>query len=323
MPHGHRSRRGVAALLVLLAGALVAAPPATAQSSSLVRIGTGPNDQALPLVYADKGGLFARAGLNVEVSRQVNTSTEAAAISGGSLDLAEGSGLGAVILVAKGLPFTIVSNLAFYTSEKPDVGLLVGASSPIKTPKDLESGTLGTVGLEDMNSIATRQWLQQRGVDTSKIRYIEIPASASLAAIEQNRITATTVYEPFYSAAVASGKVRVLGHPWDSISPHFSDAVLFAGSKWATEHRDVVQRVLRVIQEAAAYAGAHESELVPYTAQFTGLEPDVVRTIHHPERGVLIAPSDLQPLIDMAVRAKMIPNAIPAQDMICSCALSR
>jgi NitT/TauT family transport system substrate-binding protein len=323
MPLASRSRLGLAVLLVLLAAVTVAAPPATAQSSLLIRIGTGPNDQALPLVYADKGGLFAKAGLNVEVTKQANTSTEAAAISGGSLDIAEGSGLGAVILVAKGLPFTIVSNLAFYTSEKPDVGLLVAADSPVKTPKDLEGGTLGTSGLADMNSIATQQWLAQRGVDISKIRYLEIPASASLAAIEQNRITATTVYEPFYSAAVASGKVRVLGHPWDSISPHFSDAVLFAGSKWATDHRDVVERVLRVIGEAATYAGAHENELVPYTAQFTGLDPEVVRNVHHPERGVAIAPSDLQPLIDMAVRAKLIPTAMPAQRMICVCALSR
>ena len=96
MPLAPRSR--FFGLAVALAGALgisFSAPPATAQAPPpLIRIGTGPNDQALPLVYADKGGLFARAGLNVEVTRQTNTSTEAAAISGGSLDIAEGSGLG-------------------------------------------------------------------------------------------------------------------------------------------------------------------------------------------------------------------------------------
>ncbi len=94
-----------------------------------------------------------------------------------------------------------------------------------------------------------------------------------MAAIEQNRITATTIYEPFYSAAVASGKARVLGHPYDAISRKFSDAVLFAGTTWSSEHRDLVQRVLRVIADAAAYAQAHENELVPYTAQFTDQTP--------------------------------------------------
>jgi NitT/TauT family transport system substrate-binding protein len=332
VPFAHRQHLGCDVLLyvrasvriaALLAGVFIVTPPAIAQTSPVIRIGVGPNDQALPLVYADKAGLFAKAGLNVEVSPIANTSIEAAAISGGSLDIAAGSGLSAVSLVAKGLPFTIVGNLAFYSSEKPDAGLLVGAASAIQSPKDLEGGTLGTTGLEDMNSIATRKWLEQRGVDTAKIHYIEIPASASLSAIEQNRISATTLYEPFYSAAVASGKVRVLGHPWDSISPHFSTGVLFAGTKWAADHRDLITRVLRVIQDAATYAGSHENELASYTAQFTGLDANVVRSIHHPERGVAIVPSDLQPLIDMAVRAKMIPSAMPAQQMICSCALSR
>ena len=321
MPLAPRSRSLSAAVLLALGIASFVAAPAAAAQTPLVRIGTGPNDQALPLVYADKGGLFAKAGLNVVVSREANTSTEAAAIAGGSLDLAEGSGLGAVILVAKGLPFTIVSNLAFYTSEKPDTGLLVAADSSIKNPKDLEGTTIGTSGLSDMNSISTRLWLEQRGVDTTKIRYIEIPASASLAALEQKRIDATTVYEPFYSAAVASGKARVLGHPYDAIGSRFSDAVLFAGTTWSSEHSELVQRVLRVIQEAATYAGTHENDLVPYTAQFTGQDPEVIRSVHHPERGVSIAPSDIQPIIDMAVRAKLIPTAMPAQQMICRCAL--
>jgi NitT/TauT family transport system substrate-binding protein len=311
----------LAPLLAALAVAL-AAPPATAQSP-LVRIGTGPNDQALPLVYADRGGLFARAGLNVEVSKQSNTSTEAAAISGGSLDIAEGSGLGAVVLVAKGLPFTIVSNLATYSSDRPDAGLIVAANSPIKTAKDLEGGTLGTSGLSDMNAMSTRLWLEQRGVNTASIKYVELPASESLAALEQNRITASTLYEPFFSAAVASGKARVIGSPWDAIGKHFSDAVLFAGTSWSSEHRELLGRVLRVIAQAAAYAGAHENEMVPYTAQFTGLEPSVVRIIHHPIRTVAIGPDDLQPVIDAAVRFKMIPNAIPADQLICSCALRR
>jgi hypothetical protein len=48
-----------------------------------------------------------------------------------------------------------------------------------------------------------------------------------------------------------------------------------------------------------------------------------VRIIHHPIRTVAIGPDDLQPVVDAAVRFKMIPNAIPAEQLICSCALRR
>jgi NitT/TauT family transport system substrate-binding protein len=314
----------------LVLAAMVAAtmlpsmPSAVAQSDNpLIRVGTGPNDPSLPLIYADKSGLFKRAGLNVEVSRQATTSTMAAGVIGGSLDIAQGSGLGAIQIIAKGVPLTLVGNLALYNADKPDVGLLVLASSSIKTAQDLKGKTIAGVALQDLNSISTVMWLEQRGVDTSTLQFVEIPASASLAAMEQNRIAATTVYEPFYSAFVATGKVRVLGYPYEALSKHFADSVIFAETKWANEHRALIDRFLRALQEASAYVSSHEAESAPLMAQFAGLDPSTMPTMHHPERSVAIAPSDIQPIIDAAVRSKLIPKTFAAADIICTCALRR
>lgn len=56
-------------------------------------------------------------------------------------------------------------------------------------------------------------------------------------------------------------------------------------------------------------------------AEFGGIDPATVANIRHPERGVPIAPADLQPVIDAAARYKLIPKAFPAATMICGCAI--
>ncbi len=136
----------------------------------------------------------------------------------------------------KGLPFTIVGEITSYDSAHPDVALFVNADSPVKSPKDLEGKTLGSNSLSDMNSIAMLAWLAQRGVDTSTLKQIEVPPSASLAALEQIRIAAATVNEPFLSAAVATGKVRILGYPYDAFGKRVANGVIVANITWGTEH---------------------------------------------------------------------------------------
>jgi len=318
------ARCASAAVLALSATLLAAMPCAVAQSDNpLIRVGTGPNDPSLPLIYGDKGGVFKRASLNVEVSRQATTSTMAAAVLGGSLEIAQGSGLGAIQIIAKGVPLTLVGNLALYNADHPDTALLVLANSSIKTAKDLEGKTLAGVALGDLNSISTVMWLDQRGVDTSTLKFVEIPASASLAAMEQNRIEATTVYEPFYSAFVATGKARILGYPYDALGRHWADSVIYARTDWAAAHGPLIGRFLRALTEASTYVASHETEVGPLMAQFVGLDPNAMPQVHHPDRGVAMAPSDIQPIIDAAAKYKLIPKAFAAQDIICSCALRK
>ena len=52
---------------VLATAALLCAVGASAPSSPLIRVGTGPDDQSVPLLYADKAGLYKKYGLNVEI----------------------------------------------------------------------------------------------------------------------------------------------------------------------------------------------------------------------------------------------------------------
>jgi NitT/TauT family transport system substrate-binding protein len=142
------------------------------------------------------------------------------------------------------------------------------ADSPVRTAKDLEGKTLAAVSLSDMNSVATFAWLDSQGVDRSTLKYVEFPASASLAAMQQNRIVASTIYEPYFSSYMSSGKVRVLAYPFGAIAKHFSDALIFTTTKWAADHPNEVKKFLAATEEASTYIAAHENLSSQLIAEF-------------------------------------------------------
>jgi NitT/TauT family transport system substrate-binding protein len=294
---------------------------APAQTTSpLVRIGNAPDDAGRPLLYAAQSGLFKQAGLNVEIVKLANGSAVAAAVAGGSLELGKGSALTAIQAHAKGLPFTVTTNLANYSDASPDTAMIVRRDAKMKTPKDLIGKTIGVNGLQDFNTLTVYAWLDQNGIDSSKVRFLEIPYSAAIAAMEQGRIDAAMALEPMYSSALASGKFRVFAHPWNALGKHFSEGVLFGKTSWVTEHKDLVVKLNRVVHDAEAYVGTHETETAHLAAAYSGFDPASLKDFHPPARALALDATDLQPTIDAAARYKLIAKPFPAQDLICDCA---
>jgi NitT/TauT family transport system substrate-binding protein len=311
----------VLALLALTLLAAPVAPGAAVAQTDVIRVGAGPVDTATPIIYAAKSGLYKKYGLNVEIVKLPNGATIAAALAGGSIELAQASSLAVVISVAKGLAFTSIGNLATYNAATPEYALLVLNDSAIKAPADLKGKTLAAVGLADMNSLATFAWLDARGIDRQSLKIIELPGSATLPAMEQGRVDASTFYEPFYTNAMSSGKVRVLGYPYSAIGTRFSESVIFGNTPWVDAHHDEVGKFLRATQEASTFIASHEAIGTQTISEFAGLDPAAIAHIHHSLRGVALHPADLQPMIDAAAKYKLIPQSFPAAQMICTCAL--
>lgn len=324
-----RSLRRLSLLSTVVAVAtLILLPPSSptvAQQAPLpvIRFGAAADDNALPLLYAEKAGLYRRYGIDVELVKFTNAASATAALLGGSLDLSKNSALGLINAIVRGVPLTAIGSIGYYDANKPDYALLVSADSGVRNPTDLEGKTLAAISLQDMSSIATFGWLEQHGVDPAKVKYVELPAVATLAAIERGQVVGATMSEPFLSANVATGKVRVLGYPYSALGGKYSASVLFSTKQWAGDHPDLIDKFLRATQEASVYVGAHENapELRDLIASYTGVDPTAIKSQRHPGRGVLLGPSDLQPVIDSAAKFHVIPKAFPAQEIICSCAL--
>ncbi len=307
----------------LVALASVGMPSAVGAQAAPERIlvGASSDDVVRPLLYAVDAGLFKKAGLDVELVKLSNGAAVAAAVAGGSVQLGKGSALTPVQAYAKGIPFIVTANLANYSSDSPNVAMLVQNGSPIHAAKDLVGKTIGMVGLNDSNTLGVYAWLEKSGVALDSVKFIELGNSAGAAALEANRVDAMMFLDPALSAALATSKFRTLSYPNDALGRRFSVGTMFGFASWVNAHQDEVARFNRALSAAEAYVAGHENETKPLAAKFAGLELSQLQNIKPPTRTTGITTSDMQIVIDAAAKYKFIPKDFNANDLICTCAV--
>ena len=315
-----------AALAAMALSVLASAAPARAQTAApvTIRVGAGLDVESAPLIYAQKAGLFQAAGLNVEIVKlNGGGAAIAAAVVSGALEFGKASLVTVIAGHARGVPLALIAPAAAYSSDSPDIPLIVAASSPIKTARDLSDGTstIGVTSLSTTGLLAVKDWIDRNGGDSSKVRYVEISQTATLAAIDTGRITGSPVTEPALSAAMATGRVRILAYPYNAIGRHYELADWFANTAWIAEHRDVAERFATVMAKANAYAASHEVEMRPLIAAYLDIDPAVLATMKAPERTIYFRPELIQPVIDDAAKYKLIPAPFRAEELISDAAL--
>jgi ABC-type nitrate/sulfonate/bicarbonate transport system substrate-binding protein len=180
------------------------------------------------------------AGIDVQLSRASSGSAVASAVAGGSVDIGKSSIVSIVTAHAKGLPFVWIAPGSMYVPAAPDGGLIVAANSLIKTGRDLNGKIVATPVLGDLNTIATRAWVDQNGGDSKQIQFVEVPVAAQAAALDEGRIAAGGIINPFLGEALASGKTRFLAPFYSAIANRFMLSGWFTTVDFAATHRDAI-----------------------------------------------------------------------------------
>jgi NitT/TauT family transport system substrate-binding protein len=304
----------------LAAGAAAAALApriARAQSLTPVTIGMTTTDDASALLIGVQTGIFRRAGLDINVQKAPSGSATAEALAGGTYTFGSVSAITMVTAFGLGVPLLSVAPGGLYNSTTDFVVSVVKKDSPIQTARDLNGSTIGSAALQDLNTVSMMAWIDQHGGDSKTIRVIEVPYPALIAAVDEGRIAMATMIQPILSSALASGKVRMFAKTYDAIAPRFYITTWMTRSSYANDNADVCRRFASAIREANAYANAHRPETTALLAPFSGMQLD---TILHGGRDTFataaIDAADIQPVVDAAVKYKILPSRFDAKEMI-------
>jgi ABC-type nitrate/sulfonate/bicarbonate transport system substrate-binding protein len=312
-------------MLALLAGAAsaptLAAWPRVARAQApatltTVRVASAADDTVTPVLYALHTGMFAAAGLDVVVQKTTSGSAVAAAVAGGAMDIGRGTILPLVSAYARGVRFVLVAASTMHVDSAPDSGLLVRTDAPAHAARDLNGKVVSVAGLYDLNWLATKAWLDANGADVDAIRFIEMPNTAVLAALQEGRIDGGTLSEPYMSLALASGKARYLGNIVGAIAPDLIESAWYTTADYAATNVDVVKRFRRVVEAATRYTNAHHADTVQLLAAFTGMDPATIGHIHRAVSATALDVRQIQPMIDAAARFKMIPAPFTASALL-------
>jgi NitT/TauT family transport system substrate-binding protein len=271
---------------------------------------------AVPVLYALKTGMFAKAGLDVHLDRLPTGAAITAAVAAGSLDIGKSSLSSVLSAFSRGIPITVIAPGAIYDANSPNCQIMVPTSSPIHGAADLVGKTIGLNSINDPTRPATQAWLERSGVDPKQVHFVEIEQSALAAAVEGHRVDAGIFTTPRLEEAVASGKLRGLYPVMSAIAPRFLFSAYLARSEWATQHRDAVRRFARVLADAAAYTNAHHASMTTTIAALVGSSPGVIEHETWPTGGTELSAAEIQPLIDIGTKYGLLAHPFAAQEIM-------
>ena len=269
----HLSRRGAMALAFTAAAVtgLAINGTAYAQSDNNISVTVQPTTTALPLVVADKKGMFAKNNVAVKWTvSQVPISDSIAAL-GRQFNVVMGTQPALIAASGQGVPIVVVTGGGLDTAKIPTSKIVAREGSGIKTYKDLAGKTIGTLTLTGNIHFALLNILQKEGVDFNKIRWVTgtVPQLPDL--LKAGRVDAIEEIEPFATSAIAAGGFD-LGAPFRSVGDRAFIGLWLSERNWANNNKDLVLRFNKALEEASNWIAANNGEAKEILSSFTGLK---------------------------------------------------
>jgi NitT/TauT family transport system substrate-binding protein len=283
-------------------------------SPDVIRVATVPIDAGAQAYYAADAGFFRDAGLNVVVQPLTTGAAIGAALISGSLELGFSNLLSLAAAREHGLALQLLFPGSLYLGRSPATVLLVAPDSPIRDAKDLNGLTVGVPGLGNVTGLGALAWSDQHGGDAKSLKFVEFPPAELPAAVEQHRVSAAIVTEPFVTAS--AGKVRQLAPGMSSIGNEFVIGGWIVSKAWADAHRATALKLADVFAKTARWANTHHTESGVILSKYTNLAPDLASRMVRTAYAEKVDLTAIQVELDAAVKYGFLKNSVSAADLL-------
>ncbi|MHB8765779.1 MAG: ABC transporter substrate-binding protein [Deferrisomatales bacterium] len=251
----HRRLFGLAAVTLVAAGLAVGPARAAPPEPARLRIGTLPTEDALPLWAAEARGLFAKAGLAVEIITLPSAQERDAAFGARALDGFMGDLLAAAALEAAGSPVSVVTVMLGATPAEGRFGVVAAPGSPAKTLKDLAGVAVGT-STGTIQEYVLDGLLRAAGVPPGQVKVEEVKkVPVRFQLLMGGQLAAAALPEPLLSLAEAQG-AKLLAD--DTGGANLSQTVLVVSDAFLATPggAEAAKRLLAVWDQGAAAVNA-------------------------------------------------------------------
>jgi NitT/TauT family transport system substrate-binding protein len=304
------------ALDLMAAGLLTASAQTPARAATALRLATLPIDGTALAYYANDLNYFQDAGLDVTIQSMSNGAAIASAVISGALDVGWSDIISLAAAYKRGLPVVIIGAGGIHTPGSLATQLMVRKDSPLHTAADLTGKIIGCTGLANVGQLAPDLWIDKNGGDSSTVKFIEVPLPALPAALQQGRVDAAWLAEPFIH--LAEPFARTFAECFDAVAPTWMLGGWFTTPAWASAHRDVVGAFRAVMSKTATWANANQAQSAVILAKYANLDPDLLKNMHRIAYGTRPEAAQIQPVIDLAAKYGAIAASFPAKALIYS-----
>ena len=271
-----RSQRMMAAAALAIGVATAAAAPASAADK--IRFGKGFPTlfQFTPVDVGIAKGIFAKHGLEIELSAFTGDAKTQQAFAAGAIDMAIGSGPG-LAFIAKGSPVLGVAEAA---SRPLGITLCVLADSPYKTVADLKGLTISGASVGDQTQWMVRELSRLQGWGPDGFGYVGLGGvEPQLSALKTHQVAATPLDITTATQLEDKGEVRILVKYGDVVKDYINH-VIYATNALIADHPEDVRAFLAAWFESVVYFKTHKQDVIDIDTQVLKMPAPILGRVY-------------------------------------------
>jgi ABC-type nitrate/sulfonate/bicarbonate transport system substrate-binding protein len=148
-----------------------------------------------------------------------------------------------------------------------------------------------------------------------------LPLGEMGSALARGAVAAALMGEPF----IADNKDTIgkLAVPFDSVARSFYIGCWYAQRDWLAKNADAVRRFTSAIYAAGAWANTHRSASAAIEATYVKLDVERLRAMPRNSFALALDPKLMQPVLDLALRYKMLTAPVAAPDLVATTSAQR
>ena len=271
------------ALAITLGAALLVSTSLFAEAQPVptkLRIGNLKFSASVDLWLAQRKGMFTANGLDVQLTDFRNGQECVSALQANSVDICLLIPGIAMQANERGFDLVVVAQNETAKASAPDSGsIVVLKDSPIKSLVDLAGKKISTSGLHGQQTVAAQVVMKRAGVDLAGVQLIESPTPTQPDLLKSKQVDAVITVDPYTTILQTSGVGRILS--W-----HFVESVAeqpigawYAKSAFVKANGAAASAYAKTMREAIEYVNSDEARTRVDIAEYTGLSPDLLKSM--------------------------------------------
>lgn len=282
-----------------------------------VTVGVIPIIDIAPLQMAIEDGDFEDAGIKVTTQNAQGGAAIVPAVISGDFQFGYGNLVSLMSAQENGLKLKVIAIGGRASADEMDdgAGQLIVKDPAIKSVKDLQGKTIGINTLKGINEIAVRQGLEKAGLKSDAAKLIEVPIPNMRANLDQGKVDAVMISEPFTSMAKADG-ARALPISYASMGKDMPFAAWFTTEKYAQENPEQVEAFTTTLTKALESADEDDAAARKSLNGYLELEDGVAEEVTLPGWEPSVDAKEFQPLADLAEEYGVIKDSSSAEQLV-------
>lgn len=230
-----------------------------------------------PLIIAERQGYFEEQGLDVQIVDGGTAAQQVAQLVSGEVDIAATGGVSTIAAVAQGMPIKAILGTQNANPSVVTSGLLVTADSPIQGYGDLAGKTIGLQGLKETTHLGSMLALEDAGVDTDSVEFVQLPLPGLNDALAKGQVDAAYNIGSFYPTGIGMG-FRTVGSPANDFLEGGPNAWYVSSDDFIAENQEAVEKFIEAMKKATDYAIDNPEVVQDLQIEFTEQDPEYIKS---------------------------------------------